>query len=186
MAIYKNSYSLKVTPDMINNVFYTGSTITAQGADSTGGYYITYQHDVGGCGTLPESNLFVEIKDVIPWTKMTCEFYCTGTSACWDFNNGTTQRPPTIPIFGNMMQFDATQDKVFNCVNSFENPAYTLRMSACDNDATNFMRFNSFRSFYSTRRRNLNGQLAGPQHGRSCNTTGAGATTTIRNIYIIK
>lgn len=186
MGIYKNSYSVKVTPDMVNNVFYTGSTIISQGADSTGGYYITYQHDVGGCGTLPESNLFVELKDVIPWTKMTCEFYCTGTSACWDFNNFYVTLPPGAPAYGNMLPFNATVDNVFNCVNSFENPAYTLQMSTCDNSTANFMRFNSFRSFYATRRRNVNGQLAGPQHGRTCNTIGPSATTTIRNIYIIK
>ena len=68
--------------------------------------------------------------------------------------------------------------------NSFENPAYNVQVAACDNEATNFMRFGGVKSFYMFMRR-ANSNPAGFGHGRSCSSTGAGSYCTISDIYIL-
>lgn len=170
----------------VSQVVVTGGTLLASG-DSEGGFYVSFQHDQAGCGG-PESGVFIELKDFIPWTNISMEFYLTGTAACWDFNNGTRATNIGNSGTGNLLSFDSFLDRVHKSVNCFELPQFALKMSACDNNSDNF--FNSgyhvgaFKSFRINRRRNVNGNLAGPMHARSCNTTGSGSVTIIRNIYV--
>ena len=54
----------RVTSDMIDSVVNTNCTLLSQGNDSTGGYAISYQFNLGGCGGT-ESGLYVKIKNRI-------------------------------------------------------------------------------------------------------------------------
>jgi hypothetical protein len=171
----------RVSSDMIDSVVNQNCTITSQGNDSTGGYSISYYFNLGGCGG-PDSGLYVRIKNTIPWSRILCKFTNEGTAACWTFNqNGYGGLSPNLASYNAglgdiIFRWDAT--------NSFENTAYNVQTGACDNEATNFMRFSGVKSFYMFMRRNSS-SIAGVGHGRSCNGTGSGQNCTISEIYIL-
>ena len=171
----------RVTNDMIDSVVNTNCTLLSQGNDSTGGYAISYQFNLGGCGGT-ESGLYVKIKNTITWSRIFCKFTNEGTAACWTFNqSGYGGIAPNLASYST-----GSGDIIFrpDASNSFENSAYTVQVGACDNEATNFMRFSGVKTFYMFMRRN-NSDIAGFGHGRSCNGTGAGSYCTISEIYIL-
>jgi hypothetical protein len=171
----------RVTSDMIDSVVNTNCTLLSQGNDSTGGYAISYQFNLGGCGGT-ESGLYIKIKNTIPWSRIFCKFTNEGTAACWTFNqSGYGAIAPNLASYNTglgdiIFRWDAS--------NAFENTQFNVQVGACDNEATNFMRYSGVKSFYMFMRRN-NGNIAGVGHGRSCNTTGAGSYCTISEIYIL-
>jgi hypothetical protein len=171
----------RVTSDMIDSVVNQNCTVLSVGNDSTGGYSISYQFNNGGCGGT-ESGLYVKIKNTIHWSRIFCRFLNEGTAACWHFNqNGYGGIAPNLAGYNTSLG-----DIIFrpDASNSFENPAYTVQVTACDNDATNFMRFSGVKTFYMFMRRN-DSNIAGFGHGRSCNSSGGGSYCTISEIYIM-
>lgn len=185
MATLYGRNTRRITAADVNNVYTQNFTVTTSG-DVGKGFVLDGYHTTGGCGTTDPSGVFIELKDDVPWTYITMEFYLTGTAACWSFNNGGY--PNAINNTGNLLSFNSSLDRVFNSTNSFELPQFAIKMNACDNNANNFMhgsfQVGSFRTFRVTRRRNTSGNLAGPHHGRSCNSTGTGARTIIKNIFV--
>ena len=185
-----------VTSSLVDAVITTGMTNTTNG-DVNGSYVYQGTLNLGGCGSA-SSSLFIRLKDTIPWRYLTCYFEMNGTAACWGFNGGnrgyTEVSPlasnPTLIPGGNLEPYDPYQgDRIFGGANAFDgNPRYKLQLSACDNESNNFFHpsFNvnggGYKSFWVTSRRKSNGQLAGPWHGRSCNSTGN--YIRISNIYI--
>jgi hypothetical protein len=171
----------RVTSDMIDSVLNQNCTILSQGNDSSGGYAISYQFNNGGCGGT-ESGLHVRIKNNIPWSRVFCRFTNEGSAACWIFNqNGYGGVSPNLASYNTglgdiIYRWDST--------NSFENTQFTVQTGACDNEATNFMRYGGVKSFYMFMRRN-NSNAAGVGHGRSCNGTGSEQNCTISEIYIL-
>jgi hypothetical protein len=171
----------RVTSDMIDSVNNQNCTILSEGNDNSGGYSISYQFNSGGCGG-PESGLHVRIKNTIPWSRIFCKFTNEGTAACWTFNqSGYGGIAPNLAGYNTSLG-----DIIFrpDASNSFENPAYTVQVGACDNEPTNFMRFGGVKSFYMFMRR-ANSNPAGFGHGRSCSGTGPGSYCTISDIYIM-
>lgn len=186
MATVYGINSLKVTTDMIDSVTTTGGTIISQSDISTG-YEIVFRHDLSGCGSA-DSGILILLKDTIPWTNLSFQWLGNGTAACWSFMDASSNfGSATGTGTGNMLAYsEAAGDVLIKNYLAWEVSAYQShgRTYACDNDANNFFRFNSgeYKTFQMTRRRNVNGSLAGIHHGRSCNTTAS--NTIIRNIRI--
>lgn len=184
-GIYKQTFR-KVTLDMIDSYEIPNSTLVYSQNDSNGFYTIKAYHNAGGCGGV-ESGVWVKIKTSIPWSRLVCDFTVKGSAACWGFNgNGYGAFTDSS---GNMASYStASGDIIFgpDATYSFENSSYTIKASACDNNADNFMRYNTSvdRTFTMFSRRNNLSNLAGPLHGRSCNSTGVDSYTIISNIYI--
>jgi hypothetical protein len=90
---------------------------------------------------------------------------------------------------GNIFAYDESAGDM--CIKTFlaqddAQFASHAKASACDNDANNFMRYNTttFRRCTFIRRRNANGSLGGIHHGRACSEIGSNAITIIKNIYV--
>ena len=180
MGISYGANSKRVTPGDVNQIIFANGIIQAQGTDTSGGFFVRFQFDTTGCGG-PDGFIRLELKDNIKWTNISYEIYNTGSASCWSYNQGS--------YAGNLLSFDVTKDKLFNCVNSFELAKYTKQMTVCDNSTTNFMhnshKTGSFNSFFVTRRRNTSiSSLAQITHQRSCNTTGPDSYVIIRKIFI--
>lgn len=163
--------STLVTASMIDSVTFTTGTILNQG-NMTNGYEITFRHENISCNN---SLVKVLLKDTIPWTRINYQWLGNGTSACWWFDDS------------NLLTYnESLGDKVSKCHLTWEVPEYQshTKISACDNDANNFMRFNQseYKSFFVYRRRNSMSSLAGIFHSRSCSS--ANGITVIRNIFI--
>jgi len=175
-----------VTTDMINSVTTTGGTILSQTTGATP-YEITFRHDLSGCGSA-DSGILILINDTIPWTNISFTWSGTGTASCWSFMHPSSNfGSATGTATGNLLSYDESLgDTIVRPYLTWEVSAYQShgKIYACDNDANNFFRFNSgeYKSFHMTRRRNVNGSLAGIHHGRSCNSTSS--NTIIRNIRI--
>jgi len=174
MGIAYGRNSLRVTSSYISQITNTNGVIVSQGDNSSGSFEFVWYPLNGGCGVTPNSRFFIELKDTFPWKNITYQFISTGTASCWDFNQTA----------GNFISFNSSIDRVFNSVNSFENPAYQIKMSACDNEPTNFYRFPGTKSFYVTRRRNNLVTPASIYVDLSCNAVGVGNAITINNIFI--
>jgi len=180
-----------VTNSLVDGVFTTGMTNTTNG-DVSGSYVYQGTINLGGCGS-PNSAVFIRLKDDIPWNYLTCFFEMNGVAACWGFNGGNrgylevsprASNPNLIPG-GNLEPYDPSKgDQIYGGSNAFDdNPQFILQLSACDNEVTNFNRYNAtYKSFWVTSRRKPNGNLAGPFHSRSCNSLGA--YIRISRIYI--
>lgn len=187
MATSYGVYSTLVKSEHIYAIGTTGGTILEQGnLAPNGGFSITFRHDLGGCGG-PDSGIWIEIADFRPWTKITWEWLGTGTAACWSFNNssgfGTAAGPPSgyLQSYNPALGDNTSQDYL-----TWEEPQFQShdRTYACDNDSSNFFRYNGgeYKRFYMNRRRDTSGNRAGVFHGRSCNSTGV--NTIIRNIFV--
>ncbi len=189
MSVISGRSSVGVTSAYVNAVHVTGGTVLSSGNSSDGLYSVTYRVDLGGCGG-PDSGIFVQLKDTIPWTGISFRVQLSGTASCWSFNrdpgygaivgyNTTGYLQSYSTLAGDQINFSylAQQDPAY----SSHDPVY-----ACDNDANNFMRFNSgtFKFFTMKRRRDTSSNLAGPYIGRSCTSTGEGSQVIIDNIFI--
>ena len=142
-----------------------------------GSYQLFVNHLNSDCST---SRVDLQIKDNIVWSYITFEMVTTGHAACWGWNNAS------FSIAGNMLSYDESLgDRIFESLNSWELPEFQShdRTYACDNDANNFMRYNTSgpRSFCMKRRRNIGAGLVTISHGRACVSVG---TTLIRKITL--
>lgn len=189
MSVIAGRSSVMVSSSYVNSVNITGGTILAQANDSNGGFAVSFQHNVGGCGGA-DSGIFVELKDTIMWTGISFRITLIGSAACWSFANSSGYGAAVgYSTTGNLLDYNASQgDQVDISYLAQQDPAYSSHsvVHACDNDANNFMRYNTgnYRYFTMKRRRNVNGSLAGIATGRSCNSTGSGSITYIDNIFI--
>lgn len=187
MSVFYGRTAYRVTSPEVSSVDTTGGTIITQG-DVDGGFQVTFQHDLSGCGG-PDSGVFIAIRDFVAWTYMSAEFWMLGTASCWSFNEAGYGAAVGNGGTGNMLTYsEAAGDKCIRTYLAQDDPQFVThnKVTGCDNDSNNFMRYNgsTYRRCTFVRRRNVNGQLAGPQHGRSCNATGSGALTIIKNIYV--
>ena len=164
---------------MVDSVTSDNVTVLQNG-DENGSYVFKGTITASGCGG-PDSWVSIKLKDSISWSKMTCYFEMTGTASCWNFNES----------LGNMLTYnESLGDRIFNDSNAFSsNSNFVKKLNACDNLNTNFFHADfatggnaSIKSFWVTTRRNINGNLSGPYHKRSCNTTGY--YILIKNIFI--
>lgn len=181
--------STLVTSNLIHAVnVFNCTVITAETGNigATGGYQIKVSHDTGGCGSEADNGIFLELKNDIPWTRITWEWLGTGTAACWSFNHSSGFGGGAGPTTGYLQNYNANLDVISRSFLSWEVVDYQShsRVFACDNNANNFLRFNGgeFKSFFMNRRRDTSGNRAGIHHGRSCNNTGV--FSIIRNIRI--
>jgi hypothetical protein len=184
MAIVYGQSGIIVTASHINAVTLVGATILSQG-DSDGSYQITVQHTTGNA--CDSSGVFVQLRDFIPWTKISAEFWTTGSASCWTFMQpggyGSTGGDGSIFAYDEALGDRCVKTYLAQDETAFASHA---KASACDNDANNFMRFNTttFRRCTFMRRRNVNGSLGGVHHGRACSEVGSNAITVIKNICV--
>lgn len=186
MSIFYGRNAYRVTQALVNSIGLVGATILAQ-SDVNDGFEIKFQHNTGNA--CDSSGVFVQLKDFIPWTRISAEFWTTGAAACWTFMEpggyGSSYGD------GNIYNYDETSGD--RCVKTYlaqdeSQFASHYKASACDNDGNNFMRYNTttFRKCTFVRRRNVNGNLGGIHHGRACSEVGSNAITIIKNIYVWK
>ena len=186
MSIFYGRTAERVTSSQINAVTLVGATIISQG-DVEGGYEIRVQHNTGNA--CDSTGVFVQIRDFISWTGISAEFQTTGSAACW-----TYMQPGGYGSAGgdgNIYSYDeALGDRCVKTYLAQDDAQFVThaKASACDNDANNFMRYNTttFRNCTFIRRRIVNGSLGGVHHGRACSEIGANAITVIKNIYVWK
>jgi hypothetical protein len=191
MGFSNGPKSFLITSANIDSVNITGGTILSSG-DTALGYEVQFRHDLGGCGG-PDSGIFVKLNDSISWNNISWTWLGIGSASCWSFNVGGygAAADPAGGGTGNLLSYNPNAGDVIEVPYlSWENPQFQShdRTSACDNDANNFMLYNTsnYRSFVMKRRRDSMGSLAGIHHGRSCNSTGSGSITIIRGIRIWK
>lgn len=181
MGLIYGAITNKITSADIHSISLTSATIvTAETGDLgvDGAYQIKVTHDNCGCDS---STIGITLKDNIAWTLITYEADTTGAAACWSWNHGGYDKGD-----GNLYSYaENLGDLFFENVNAWEVPEFQShnRTTACDNDANNFMRYNTDgpRKFSMKRRRNVNGSLGAISFGRACNCSGY---TIIRNIRI--
>ena len=124
----------------------------------------------------------------------------SGTNSTQDQNSGYGRSGPNVPgemsgshpynssSPGNIYPYnESLGDTIFNDVNAFSNSVNHIRKAhACDNDPTNMLHgaFNDagYKSFWTTRRRNENGNNAGIFFGRSCSSVGS--YYIVKNIFV--
>ena len=179
--------SILVTSDLVNQV-QIGSLNTLEVSETgdigpNGGYQAKVSNGGHGCSN---SGIYIELLDTIPWTNITYEVILTGDASCWTFNHPGNSYGPGGG--GNILAYnESLGDRISRPLNSWDIPATSThdKTYACDNASNNFMRGpvspNQPRTFFMQRRRDVNGSLAGPQHGRACVSAG---TSLIRNIRI--
>lgn len=186
MSVKYNIGSTRLSSLNIGTVTAGNSTILDTGNDSSGGYYLKVQPDLWGCGST-QSFAAIEIKDDIPWTKISYEIVTSGSSSCWTFNDpgwgGMTY------TYQNLMPFNSSLDTFAYAENSFNVSGVVFKMMACDgNSTTNFWLAgdtSKTRKFFVTRRRNTSSSgLASINVNWSCNSTGAGSYVIFRNIFV--
>lgn len=189
MATTYGIASTLVTTANVNSVGTTGGTVISAGNNGPlGGYQITFQHDLTGCGG-PDSGVYIELNDSTPWTRITWEWLGYGGASCWSFNNTSGFGAAAGPVAGNLINYnESAGDRVSRSYLTWEVPQFQShsKVYACDNNTNNFFIYNTgeYRSFFMQRRRNSLLSYGGIHHGRSCNGFGAGFNTIIRNIRI--
>lgn len=184
MSTFYGRTAERVTFAHVNSVVLVGATILQQ-SDVGGGYEIKVQHNTGN--VCDSSGVFVQISNFIPWTGISVEFQTTGHAACW-----TYMQPGGYGSGGgdgNIYSYDESAgDKCIRTYLAQDDSQFASHAKAngCDNDANNFMRYNTttFRRCTFIRRRIVNGSLGGIHHGRACSEIGSNAITIIKNIYV--
>jgi hypothetical protein len=184
MAVTFNINSKVVTYSDVNAIYLVGSTIIGQDVEN-GGYSITVQHNTGNA--CDGTGVFIQLKDTIPWTRISAEFWTRGTAACWSFMQPGGYGSGSGD--GNILTYnESLGDRCLRTYLSQDEAQFIThdKVSACDNEANNFMRYNSttYRKSTFVRRRNVNGSLGGVHHGRACSEVGSNALTIIKNIRI--
>lgn len=185
MSTIGGANNILVTSDLINSIGLNGAALVSGETGNygpNGGFQIKCYVTATGCTS---SDIYIELKDNIQWTNISCEFILAGNASCWSFNGPS--------YLGNLYPYDESLgDSIPNerCLNSWEYPEFQThnKVDACDNSSNNFFH-GSFqkgdpKTFLMKRRRNVNGSLAGIYHHRACLSNGPASTTIIRNIYI--
>lgn len=184
MSVILNINPVIINYTDVNAIYLVGATIISQDVENDG-YSLTVQHNTGNA--CDSTGVFVQLKDTIPWTKISAEFWTKGAAACWTYMQpggfGSTNGD------GNIYSYDESQgDKCIRTYLAQDEPQFSshVKANACDNDENNFMRYNTttFRKCTFVRRRNVNGSLGGIHHGRACSEVGANAITVIKNIRV--
>lgn len=188
MGVNYNRTSIKVTAALVNSVITTGGTVLSSG-DVNGVFRVVYRVDSGGCGG-PDSGIFVQLKDTYPWNGISFETKLGGSASCWSFNvAGSYGSIAGYNTSGYLQAYStADGDLIYRSYLAQEDAQFSSHnpVTACDNDANNFMRYNTgiLRYFTMKRRRDTSGTLAGPYIGRSCTSTGSDSLVIISNIFI--
>jgi hypothetical protein len=180
-----------VVASLVNSVNITGGTVLSAFDDFENGFTVTFRHDTTGCGG-PDSGIFVEIKDFIPWKYMSCRFRLLGTAACWSFMNtggGNYGGAAGSSGTGYMLAYnESLGDRIIRTYLAQDDAQFIGhdKVYACDNESSNFMRYNGdqYKTFTIVRRRSVSASLAGVHHGRSCNSSGSGSITIIDQIRV--
>lgn len=186
MAIVYNINPIKVVPSHVQSIALVGATILSQGEDD-GGFTISFQHNTGS--SCDGTGVYVQLYDMIPWNRISVEFWFRGSAACWTimqpggYGSGSGD--------GNILSYDESQGDL--CIRTYlaqDEGAFAshAKANACDNDGNNFMRYNTttFRKCTFVRRRNVNGNFGGVHHGRACSEVGSNAVTIMKNIRVWK
>lgn len=188
MATHYNQRAYRVTAADISSITLYNVTMTMN-TDVNGQFVFEGTHITGGCGVEQDSGFLILLKDTISWSKICFKWEGNRVASCWSFMNpgGTNYGAATGTADGNMLTYsEASGDRLHDNYLTWEVAAYQShpRTLACNNDANNFFRFNDaeFKRFRMTRRRNVNGSLAGIHCGRSCNIVGG--ITRISEIFI--
>jgi hypothetical protein len=191
MALNYGPKMHKVTSANIDSITVTGGTLISAGnTGAAGEYEVVFQHNASGCGGA-ESGIYIQLNDSVKWSTILYRWSGTGIASCWSFNVAGfgTAADSVNGGTGNLAAYnESLGDRMINSYLTWEVSAYQThdRTSACDNNSDNFFIFNSgeAKAFTTKRRRNSLATKAGIHHGRSCNSTGTGAITTINNIRI--
>lgn len=188
MSVTAGRSSIGVTSAYVNAVHTTGATVLSSGNSDSGLYSITVRVDNGGCGG-PDFGVFVQLKDTIAWNGISFRTQLSGTAACWSFNTSGFGAIASFSTTGYLQTYDTSLgDQIYLSYLAQQDPQFSSHdpVYACDNEANNFMRYNSdtLKLFTMKRRRDTSGNLAGPYIGRSCTSTGSGSLVIVDNIFI--
>ena len=173
-----------ISTEEINSIILQNATITSFGNNSNTVFEISIQHTSGGCG-VPDSGIYIQLKDFIPWKYMAVTYEVRGGAACWWFDEGGE-----MAVTPNILTYDETKgDKIIqDYYGPLSDPAFATHQKtiACDNQTDNFMRYNTgvIRKIRYVRRRNVNGSLSGVHCERSCSGITVNDTTSIKNIFV--
>jgi hypothetical protein len=186
MATFYGQNAYRITQAYVNAIYLVGATILEQ-SDVDGGFQIKFQHNTGNA--CDSTGVFVQLQDLIPWTKISAEFWTTGAAACWTFMQPAGYGSSSGD--GNIYSYDeAAGDRCVKTYLAQDDAQFSShsKANACDNDANNFMRYNTttYRKCTFVRRRSTLASLGGVHHGRACSETGSNAITIIKNIYVWK
>ena len=188
MSVTAGRSSIGVTSAYVNAVHTTGATVLSSGNSDSGLYSITVRVDNGGCGG-PDFGVFVQLKDTIAWNGISFRTQLSGTASCWSFNTAGYGAIASFSTTGYLQTYNTSLgDQIYLSYLAQQDPQFSSHdpVVACDNEANNFMRYNSdtLKLFTMKRRRDTSGNLAGPYIGRSCTSTGSGSLVIIDNIFI--
>ena len=187
MSVHFNARATRVTSADIYSITLLNTTVNTA-TDVNGGFVFEGYHTATGCGGV-ETGILITLKDNIAWTRISFKWEGSGSASCWGFNANNGYGAATGNPSGNLITYsEAAGDRVYDSYLTWEQSAFQThdKIYACDNNADNFFRYNTgdLRRFRMSRRRNVNGSLAAIHHGRSCNSSGAGAITRISDIFI--
>lgn len=174
-------YGLKATRISsydISSITIGNCSIASQG-DTNNGYQIQFTNAGSGC-TL-NVTFYIELKDNVSWSNISCEFYLVGTASCWAFNQASNGA-----VTGNLVSYNSSIDTITAAKNCFELPQFNKQMVVCDNASTNMFHSSfavgAYRSFRINRRRSSLVLPAGISHSRNC--IGLNGYTIVRNIFV--
>ena len=177
----------KVVAADIDTVTYQHCTLlTNDNSGNHNTYVLKLQFNTGGCGgNEPGGNITINnLVEGWRWEYITWKNELYGYGSCYNFNetgyggqglNGLVSYSTSASVI----------DSVQWCYQSFEVAGISESMYRCDNAASNFFRLGPDpKVFWTTRRRDSSTSPAGPAHGRSCNSTGDGATWRVSDIIV--
>ena len=186
MATRYGIVSKRISSEDVYSADVANMTITSQGNDQRGGYYITayINEDAPGCGNPKFPIMTIKIKNqaLLGWKRVVFKTYGTFKSSCWYLNEAT--------YANNIQTFStAAGDKIFKSENCFELPQFTTQTAVCDNNTTNAFHTTyasgTYRIWYQSRRRNSLTVEAGPSIELGCNLVGSTNIITMSDIYVM-
>ena len=169
-----------ITPDLIDSVVVdtSGRTSYTITTGSNGGAIVNVTMTYDSANSCASNNgVVILLKDFVKWTGLHCSFTSTGAASCWGWNGDNGYGAGLTTPTGNLSAYNANLgDFTYNEFNVWDLPQFRKYFSACDNNSDNYMHGNyqvgSSRGFTMFNRRSNMNSLAGPSHGRTCNTTG--------------
>jgi hypothetical protein len=196
MATQYGKVKRRVKFSDVNRIGTVGSTVLFNG-DKDGGLELTFRADNGGCGSTP-SSFAVDFKSEIAWDRIEIEFNFLGNTTCWSIGSGTAldsfvSIPPGFTSLNNLLGFSASnKDRVYDFKYTYELPTVVITNPGqyvynCGEAAANWgdKNITEYRKFKMIRTKNIKKDPAGILVVRSCTEVGAGALTTLKNIYFI-
>lgn len=190
MSTYGGINGHLVTSDDIYGITLLDATLVTSETGNYGlfgGYQLKCYFGASDCSL---SAVFLQIKNDIPWTWISCEFELWGNAACWGFNGDVYGVSPTLGYLESYNELLGDIIPNQRCLNSWEKPQFQThsKTTACDNEANNFFHgafgTGNPKTFLMKRRKDTSGNYAGINHGRACKNAGSENYTIIKNIYI--